>query len=174
MYCPQCANPIAENQKFCRSCGANVSLVPQAMTGQLPVVTVEQEENTPHGKRKRHKPPTIEKAVGKFFSGIGFILAAIYITRWFPGGFTWGWSFLFPAFALIGDGIGQYLKVKELERQRNQQFIQPPSPPVNYQPNFQSNPQAAELPAPTTSELENPSSVTEHTTKHLDVSRRRQ
>jgi hypothetical protein len=35
MYCPQCANPV-DGTKFCRSCGANVSLVPQALAGQAP------------------------------------------------------------------------------------------------------------------------------------------
>ena len=35
MYCPNCAATI-DGVKFCRSCGSNVSLVPQAMSGQLP------------------------------------------------------------------------------------------------------------------------------------------
>lgn len=171
MYCPQCANPIDDNQKFCRSCGANVSLVPQALTGQLPVAASEEDEYTRHGKRKHRKVPTIEGAIGKISSGIGFIIAACFVTFWFPGGFTWGWSFFIPAFALIGEGIGQYLKVKEIERKHQQMSFQPLSPPRNYPPNFQSNPQPAELSAPTTSELQHPSSITEHTTKHLKQQR---
>ncbi len=175
MYCPQCANQIDDNQKFCRSCGANVSLVPQALTGQLPVVAFDEDESTRHGKRKRRRTPTIERAAGKFFSGIGFILAALFVTFWFPGGFTWGWALLIPAFAMIGEGVGQYLKVKEIERKGQQLSFQPASqmtaPPKNYQSNFPSNPPPAELSAPTTSELKKPSSVTEHTTKHLDSSR---
>jgi len=90
MYCPNCANPIDGVQKFCRACGANVSLVPQAMTGQLPIVVAGEEELTSSGKRKRKKVPTIEKAVGNIFTGLGFLVAALFVTFWFPGGFTWG------------------------------------------------------------------------------------
>jgi hypothetical protein len=165
MYCPNCANPIDGVQKFCRTCGANVSLVPQAMTGQLPVVVAEEEEVTKSGKRK--KVPTIDKAVSKIFSGFGFIVAALFVTFWFPGGFTWGWSFLFPAFALIGEGVGQFLKVKELERQRHPAFYQPPMP-MNFPPPVPPQSSVEVLSAPTTSELAKPASVTEQTTRHLE------
>lgn len=167
MYCPNCANSIDGVQKFCRACGANVSLVPQAMTGQLPVVVAEEEEFTSSGKRKRRKVPTIEKAVGNIFTGLGFLVAALFVTFWFPGGFTWGWSFLFPAFALIGEGIGQFLKVKELERQRHPAFYQPPTP-MNFPPAAPAQPRIAEVSAPTTSELVKPASVVEQTTRHLE------
>ena len=170
MFCPSCANPIDGTQKFCRACGANVSLVPQALTGQLPVLTAaDEEETTWQGKkRKRTKPPTIEKAAGNFFSGIGFIIAALFVTFWFPGGFTWGWTLLFPAFGLIGEGIGQYLKVKELERQR-ERLLPRPMPQTNL-PSAPEQRRTPELSAPTTSELINPSGVTEHTTRHLGQS----
>ena len=36
MYCPNCAAQIEDTQKYCRSCGANVSLVSQALKGILP------------------------------------------------------------------------------------------------------------------------------------------
>ncbi|MDQ3009551.1 MAG: zinc ribbon domain-containing protein [Acidobacteriota bacterium] len=166
MYCPSCANLIDGSQKFCRSCGANVSMVPQAMTGQLPNMPAEELKLDRHGKRR--KPPTIERAAGKFFSGLGFVIAALFITFWFPGGFTWGWSFLFPAFALIGEGVGQYLKVKELERQR-QPLFNPPQ--INYHAVPTPQNRAGDMAAPTTSELINPSSVTEPTTRHLELKR---
>ncbi|MGH9799441.1 MAG: hypothetical protein ACRD82_03675 [Blastocatellia bacterium] len=169
MYCPSCANPIENNQKFCRACGANVSLVPQALTGQLPVISAEEEELTWHGKRrKRRKLPTIENAVGNVFTGIGFLIAALFVTFWMPSGYTWGWSFLFPAFALIGEGIGQYLKVQQLERERQRVMI-PPTMPMNFPQPVPLQPRVAELSAPTTSELVTPpSSISEHTTKNLN------
>lgn len=34
-YCPKCAAQNAEDAKFCRSCGANISLVSQALSGEL-------------------------------------------------------------------------------------------------------------------------------------------
>lgn len=166
MYCPNCANPIDGIQKFCRTCGANVSLVPQAMTGQLPAAPAE-EESSSRRRRKRRKEPSIENAVGNIFTGFGFLIAALFITLRFPGGYTWGWSFLFPAFALIGEGVGQYLKVKEIERQRQTSFYQPPQP-MNFPLPAPPQQRAEALPAPTTSELVTPASITEQTTRHLE------
>lgn len=172
MYCPNCAAPI-DGVKFCRSCGANVSLVPQALTGQLP-----QPAATEDGRRgRRHHrdrgEPSIEKAAGRFFSGIGFLLAAMFVCFYFPGGFTWGWAFLFPAFALIGEGVGQYLRLKEQQRQQ-QSLNQTFNSPMNYQPPIPAATQVPTLSAPTTSELTPPSSVTEDTTRHLESSRQRE
>ncbi|MGE0130226.1 MAG: hypothetical protein AB7U82_19240 [Blastocatellales bacterium] len=168
MYCPNCAAPI-DGSKFCRSCGANVSLVPQAMTGQIAQPVEAEEGRTRRRHRRQGKEPSIEKAASSFFSGIGFLIAAIFVCFYFPGGFTWGWAFLFPAFALIGEGVGQYLRLKE---QRQQPLLnQQGNRPVVYQAPVVQATQAHGLSAPTTSELVKPSSVTEHTTRHLESSR---
>ena len=162
MYCPNCAAPI-DGSKFCRSCGQNVSLIPQAMSGQLPEIA---EAEGRRGRKRKHKDgkePSTEKAVRSFISAIGFLLAAIYVCVYFPGGYVWGWAFLFPAFALIGEGVGQYLRLKEQRRQLS----------LNQQAAYQPPAQAPALSAPTTSELVKPSSVTEHTTRHLESSRPR-
>ncbi len=166
MYCPNCANPIENNQKFCRACGANVSLIPHALTGQLPMASPEEPGLTRRERRKRRKLPTIENAVSNLFTGLGFLLAAIFVTFWFPGGYTWGWSFLIPAFALIGEGVGQYLKVKQLERER---VFPLPIIATNFPQHVTPQPLVAELSAPTTSELVTPpASISEHTTKNLN------
>ncbi|MFN0109190.1 MAG: zinc-ribbon domain-containing protein [Blastocatellia bacterium] len=171
MYCPSCANPIEDNQKFCRACGANVSLVPHALTGQLPILSPEEDETTRHGRRKRRKLPTIENAVGNLFTGVGFLVAALFVTFWMPRGYTWGWAFLFPAFAMLGEGVGQYLKVKQLERERERGIIQP-TIPMNFPQPIPPQPRVVELSAPTTSELATPASapasIAEHTTKNLN------
>ena len=166
MYCPNCANPIENNQKFCRTCGANVSLIPHALTGQLPMAPPEEPELTKRERRKRRKLPTIENAVSNLFTGLGFLLAAIFVTFWFPGGYTWGWSFLITAFALFGEGVGQYLKVKQLERER---VLPSPIVATNFPQQVIPQPRIAELSAPTTSELVTPpASISEHTTKNLN------
>lgn len=165
MYCPSCAAPI-EGTKFCRACGANVSLIPQALSGQLPQSPARASFGV-HGRRG-HKEPSIEKAASTFFTGFGFIFAAFAVMRYFPGGFTWGWAFFIPAFACIGEGVGQYLRLREQRRQQ-QQF----NPPITSHMPMQPSPPAAGISAPTTSELRDPSSVTEHTTRHLDPSQSR-
>ncbi|MCI0337004.1 MAG: zinc ribbon domain-containing protein [Acidobacteria bacterium] len=160
MYCPNCATPI-DGVKFCRSCGANVSLVPQALTGRL---TAEQDEGPlgRHGRYRRTRQSTIEGAATTFFTGIGFLIASCAVLFWFPGGFTWGWAFLIPAFACIGGGIGQYMHLRE--QQRKQQI------PASYSipPAVRPDARVPEISAPITTELTSPSSVTEHTTKHLE------
>ncbi|MEP7341120.1 MAG: zinc ribbon domain-containing protein [Acidobacteriota bacterium] len=168
MFCPSCANPIDGAQKFCRSCGANVSLVPQAMTGRLPEVI--QEEEGRHGRRRRRdkRPPTIEGAVSSIFAGIGFLAVSLAVSRYAPAGQIWWFWMLIPAFSCIGSGVGQYLKLKEAQRQPS---FPPPPPQVNFPSPAQPQPRAAELSAPTTSELINPSSVTEQTTRHLEKKR---
>jgi hypothetical protein len=146
-----------------------VSLVPQALTGQLPQAAEAEDGRRRHRHRHGRKEPSIERAMGNFFTGIGFLLAALFVCFRFPGGFTWGWAFLFPAFAMIGEGVGQYLRLKE-QRSLNQ----PGNSPMNYQAPINALAQAPALSAPTTSELTPPSSVTEHTTRHLESSRQRQ
>jgi hypothetical protein len=169
MYCPNCAATI-DGVKFCRSCGSNVSLIPQAMSGQLP-----QSDDAKDKWRQGHhhwdwghhrqlkREPSIERAMSCFFSGMGFLLAAMFVVFFSPSGFRWGWAFLFPAFGLFGAGVGQYLQLKEQQRQQRQ-LNQPEARPAADQPSGQS----PMLSAPTTSELIKPPSVSEHTTRRLE------
>jgi hypothetical protein len=166
MYCPQCASPI-DGVRFCRSCGANVSLVPQALTGQFAPAGDEGEEWRP-GRRRRSRQPSIERATTTFFVGIAFLIVSFVIMDDLPGGVAWGWSLLFPAFACIGFGVGQYLRLEQLEKQLRQQQISAPS----YIPQSLQPPPMSGVSVPTTSELTSPASITEDTTKHLETSRR--
>src|SRR6266508_2925704 len=36
MFCPKCATQNLEGASYCRSCGANISLLPHALSGQWP------------------------------------------------------------------------------------------------------------------------------------------
>src|SRR5262249_23597977 len=122
-----------------------------------------------HHYHQEKKEPSIERAIRYFFSGIGFLLAAMFVVFLSPSGFWWGWAFLLPAFGHFGAGVGQYLKLKEQQRQK-MSLNQPEARPVVHQPPGQSPP----LSAPTTSELIKPPSVTEHTTRQLESSRQRE
>jgi hypothetical protein len=170
MYCPKCAAPV-DGMKFCRKCGANVSLVPQALTGELPTA---QPDHYEHGGRRRDRhrrqegPPSMEGAAREFFVGLGFLLVALAIWQFFPGGFSWWFWLLLPAFGMMGKGVGQYLSVREQQRHLPPpQFNAPTAmPQATLQPQFS---------VPTTSELKLPAnapapaaSVSEHTTALLD------
>jgi hypothetical protein len=165
MYCPQCASPI-DGVKFCRSCGANVSLVPQALTGQLQPEGNAGHEWRPGMRLRSGQAVTDTSFVNQFFAAIGFLIASLVVLFGVPAGIFWGWSLLIPAFMFLGGAVGGYMKYRDQRRREDT-----PIPQYGTQPYPQNQPMP-QMSAPTTSELTPPSSVTEDTTKHLDPSLR--
>ena len=162
MFCPKCATQNLDGASFCRSCGANISLIPQAMTGQIPQPAPPQDELlveegcSPRGRRRREL--TLEVAFKNMFIGVAFLIIAIALSRTIGAGW-WFWM-LIPAFSLVGTGIGQYIRVKD--RQSRGAMQAPTSPPLS--------PRTQPVFARRTDELRPPvPSVTEGTTRHLGV-----
>jgi hypothetical protein len=153
MYCPNCAAINNDDAKFCRGCGANLSLVPQAMTGQLP----EAEYRGSRRRGKHNRPPNIADGIQKMFLGIGFLCVSIAIGLFGPGGRGWWFWLLIPAFASLGKGISEIVSAKLA---LNSDAARAAMPPV---------PRAVEMPPRTTGPVEPPPSVTENTTRHLDA-----
>lgn len=152
MFCPKCATQNLEGASFCRSCGANISLIPQAMTGQITKAPVEAVEE---GKIKRGKEVTLDQSFKNIFMGVAFLLVSIALSRSGMGRGWWFWMLL-PAFSLMGTGIAQYIRIKE--REKHAAIVAPPVTRT-----FQDhprNPDELMPPAP---------SVTEGTTRHLGV-----
>jgi Na+-transporting methylmalonyl-CoA/oxaloacetate decarboxylase gamma subunit len=142
------------------------------MSGQLPQSEASEGElhlgvhhlGRHHHRKKELSPENnVDHAMTELFTGIGFVAAAIAILIYVPSGVFWWWSFLIPALALIGAGVGKYLRWREEQRKQASPDL-PTNQPVAYQ-YFAPSPA---LSAPTTSELIKPSSVTEHTTRHLE------
>jgi zinc-ribbon domain len=171
MFCPKCAAQNVDGASFCRVCGANISLVPQALTGRLPPAAPT--DGLVSGRRRgRHRdedrPATLERGIVKLFVGLGFIAAALAVMFRFPGGFTWGWALFIPAFSAIGKGIAQIVAVREAQAARlpgagdySRTFAQRPL-------NSGATVTLAEPQARATGELPaSPPSVTEGTTRHL-------
>lgn len=167
MYCPNCATANADDVKFCRSCGANLALVPQAMTGRLP----ESRDTGRRGRRKnRHgrdedRPPNLSKGITQLIMGVGFLAVALAIC-FSPGGQGWWWAMLFPGFSLIGKGVADIVMARTT---------------MGLPPGTTSTTQTAIPPARNTGELPpqqnynpvTPPSITEGTTRHLDPARDR-
>ena len=167
MFCPKCATQNTEEAKFCRSCGTDISLVPQAVSGAL-AERLADVDDTRRGRRRRHRgdsrPPSIDRAVKSFFMGLAFIFVALAIVMWMPGGSTWGFWMFLPAAGMLADGVGSYLRLAE-ERKR----LAPPQyqTPQAFAP---PPPRASALPPRETGEnIAPPPSVTEGTTRHLGV-----
>ena len=167
MFCPKCATQNVEDAKFCRSCGTDISLVPQALTGQL-AARLSADDNTLHGRRRRRRerrdgPPRIERAVKNLFLGVAFVFIAFAVRTWGPAGnIWWFWMFL-PAASMLADGVSNYLRIAE-EKNRL-------APPAYVQPQTAVPPprHVSALPQRDTGEMIPPPSVTEGTTRHLGV-----
>jgi zinc-ribbon domain len=169
MYCPNCGINNLEGARYCRSCGADISLVPQALAGHLPesqpVASVDEGR---HGHRRRGGP-SLDKAVRSIFMGLGFIVVAIVLGFLPMGRAWWFWMFI-PAFATLGGGVAEWIRFKQAEQERLMpRASMPPAmgqarPPAMFAP----APQYTEAPRRNTAELVMPPpSVTEGTTRHL-------
>src|SRR5450432_2461368 len=120
MFCPKCAAQNIDGASFCRVCGANISLVPQALTGRLPQSTpTDALDSLRRRKRQREeeKAPSLERGIVKLFVGLGFIAAALAVMLRFDG-FGWGWVLFIPAFSSIGKGIAQIVAARETRATR--------------------------------------------------------
>jgi zinc-ribbon domain len=170
MFCPKCAAQNVDGASFCRVCGANISLVPHALSGTLPAAQPPADEIDFRGRKGRRKriraeePASLEKGIVNVFAGIGFIVAALAIMFRFPGGIFWGWTFFIPAFDRIGRGIASIVAA-----QKKQAGL--PEAQNTYQPPHLYNAPPPVLPgaAPrnTGEMVPQPASVTEGTTRHL-------
>lgn len=161
MFCPKCALQNSEGTSFCRGCGANISLVPQALTGQMVQQPAEEllEESCKPGKRG--KPLTLEAAFKNMFMGVAFLVVSIALSRSVVG-YTWWFWMLIPAFSLMGTGVAQFMRVKERDKRA---AMMPPR--MVAMPPVQTAPTA--LPRRTDELRPSVPSVTEGTTRHLGV-----
>ena len=169
MYCPSCGMQNIENAQFCRGCGENISLVPQAMVGQIPEnravgYDVEGQPYDASGRRLHgERTPRLDKSIRSGFIGLAFLLISIILL--FKNQDWWFWM-LIPAFTLIGGGIAEYVRYKQAvaggaapQLPPKQAKVAAVSPP----------PRVGALPSRNTSELVQPPSVTEGTTRHLNI-----
>ena len=144
MFCPKCATQNLEGASYCRSCGANISLIPHALSGQLPQAVEDDEFVGRRARRKDRGKLSLDHAFKNVFMGIAFLLVSIAL-----------------AFSMMGSGVAQYIRIREREKRAlsagaldRPSLLQPPS--VNTFPTRNTG----ELVAP-------PPSVTEGTTRHL-------
>ena len=161
MYCPNCATSNLEGARFCRSCGADISLVPQALTGHLPERVATEEEEAYRGRRRRR--PSIDKAIRTIFMGLGCLVVAIAL-GFMPMGRAWWFWMLIPAFSMLGGGVAEYMRFKHSQQEPRTLPHAPVQPMMGAAP----QPRAGELPRRNTAELVmQPPSVTEGTTRLL-------
>lgn len=153
MYCPNCAAPI-DGVKFCRTCGTNVSLDSQAITGRLP-----QQPAPPPGLEHHINAVANPENNGirEIFIGVAFLLLSIIMTKWL----------LIPAFVLLGKGIGKLTSLRMAQRYLAELTrSQPPVSASASSGTLPATPDTGELPVHSGS-YQPPASVIEGTTRHL-------
>jgi len=162
MFCPKCATQNLEGASFCRSCGANISLIPQALAGQ-PQYPLDDSRDGRRARRRR-KELSLDHCFKNIFMGVAFLLVSIALSRSIGAGW-WFWMLL-PAFSMMGTGVAQFIRLKEQEK-RN--ALMSPAAPQQFQPPSNYIPPRS-VPRSNTGELMPPvPSVTEGTTRHLGV-----
>jgi hypothetical protein len=160
MFCPKCAAQNLDGASFCRVCGANISLVPQALNGQM-TQTIPAEDLTRSEKRAMRKAPTLDNAFRNTFMGIAFLLVTVALSLSDIGRGWWFWMFI-PAFSMMGTGIAQYIRYREHQKGL--------SGFATSSPQLQAAAHVPMFPARSTGDLmASPPSVTEGTTRHLGV-----
>lgn len=168
MFCPRCAAHNIDDAKYCRVCGADISLLPQVLSGQTNADLMGTDETAIEERVKRRrrkgrdkdKPPTLEKAYENIGVGIAFLIISVMVARFMPGGRFWWFWMLIPALACVGEGIGQ------LTRLRREKELEGKSEPLLTE---SREAYVRNLPPRNTSEiLMPPPSVTEGTTRHLN------
>jgi hypothetical protein len=153
MFGPKCATQNLDGASFCRSCGANISLVPQALSGQLvqPPPPVEAEGGC---RTRRGKELTLEQPFKNFFMGVAFLIISIVLSRTI--GYGWWFWMLIPSFLFMATGVAQYIPFQEHAKR-----VSLGAPPVGRA--------FGETPRPEGLRAAPVSSVTEGTTRHLGV-----
>jgi len=154
MYCPKCGSSNGEEAKFCRTCGTNLSLVPEAITGHLQI--------SKHGRR-HDRESGLGVGITKLFGGLGFVMVALALGLTSLGRGWWYWM-LIPAFASLGKGVAAIVTELQRQKQMASATVSPQpavAPPAHTTGALPPTPADVQFPLP-------PPSVTETTTRHLD------
>ncbi len=178
MFCPKCGTQNPDTGKFCRSCGADLGNISAALSGGQPVslTSAAARVHVDRKGRSRDKNDIFAEGVRSSIFGVGFLIiaAVLYFTN-VAGGHAWWWAMLFPAFAMLAKGVSEVIRYGMIEGDRYQ-----PHKTVSQSQNALNQPQQntslpagkTEYIAPETSFKTGdlvPPSVTDNTTRHLEI-----
>lgn len=161
MFCPKCGTQNPDEGKYCRSCGTDLGNVSKALSspGQPQRLV-----------NHKGKPVHWEGAITKFFSGLAFLIISIVLAFSNMGRGWWFWM-LIPAFGALGSGVAQYMQLRRAEKGLFG-YASPRGNLIGSSPNTALPSPQTEWVAPEsrykTGDLV-PPSVTENTTRHLEV-----
>ena len=166
MFCPKCGESNPDNGKFCRSCGTDLGGVTSALTGR-PTADLASHVN------RKGKPISWESALVKTAMGVAFLIISFILAATGSGRGWWFWM-LIPAFIMLAGGIAQII---QLNRPGHERGGYSPADLNDQLPGGAGNtlppPQPTDWVTPDTSRYKTgdlvPPSVTDATTRHLEV-----
>jgi hypothetical protein len=181
MFCQKCGTQNPDNGRFCRSCGqdlGNVAAAPMVQQAQPdPNFYIDHK-----GRRRSNNPDDLwAQAIRNTVMGVGFLIVALALLLTnVANGHTWWWAMLFPAFGSLASGFSMLAKSRRLEQKRNanpltqsqfpQSQFQQPHQPLPPSQNDYIQPRSGSI--YDTGEFDmRPPSVTEGTTRHLDINK---
>lgn len=173
MFCPKCGTSNPDDGKFCRSCGVDLGGVSAALSGEPAMSNWGASCSPTDAKQKKDPDDLFADSIRNIVFGFGFmfISAALFATN-VAGGKAWWWAMLFPAFSFLAKGISDNVKASGMKKaraaaqQQSAQLNQPaynaglPPPRTEFVPAQPSRYQTGDLVPP---------SVTDNTTKHLEM-----
>lgn len=105
MFCPKCGVQNLDDAKFCRACGADIRLVPQALTGR--VTRGDDDDADDAGEFDALGRSRVERGTRKLVKGLCFLMLFVLSVIYTRGGLFWAtFWFIFPAIAGISAGVG--------------------------------------------------------------------
>lgn len=179
MFCPKCGTKNPEDGKFCRSCGTDLGNVSAALTAPksslLADLGLDSCDDSGKGKKAKSPDDVYADSVRAIISGVGFMIISIvlFYTN-VANGRTWWWAMLFPAFSFLAKGVSDLLKSRRMERSRQFAMAEPTVNAIRPPAETNALPSAyTEFAPPVESKYKTgdlvPPSVTEQTTRHLEV-----
>ena len=156
MFCPKCATQNVDGASYCRNCGANISLVPQALTGQLSQAS-SVDDDYYRGRGRRRGGPSTDYAIRSLMMGIGLAVMIAITSKFAPGASRWWFWLLIPTIMFFSRGFAEIARVHGARKR----MAAVPQTQLNSVRGF-------DLPGQKTGELLTAvPSVTEGTTRHL-------
>lgn len=159
MFCPTCGAQQSTERKFCTTCGTNLGVVSAALSGSTTALSALHDDSLSQAQAQYRRE--VASAIYKGAPGLALLVAAAFIFAILPMGVSvWiCFGLLIGGISSLGRGLGQYylakgdLKAAELKAANS-------ALPLAVPPSSPQPPLTAQNPYP-------PTSVTEHTTRHL-------
>src|SRR3712207_5987544 len=109
MFCPKCGAQNANNTKFCRACGSNLS-------GVLAVVTEGKTLFAPQNSASADEYHNLfSSGIRNVVLGLGFLLISIFLFTLPPReGIMW-LLLMFPAISLLASGVSRIVKANGIK-----------------------------------------------------------